>query len=223
MQYENGKHPFIKTLHILYSFQLVKAITRPLSKTCLDHIWSSHPERLINVQVFPSGLSDHLPTTATRKKQTSRTKHRRATTTTYRDIKNMDNEQFIAALKEVPCDWAFVFDDPNDVVDTRYEILNGFVDNFLPLKHKRVKRKARPKWFNDNIAEQIEARDKLLTKAKKSGTDNDWLNFRRAKNSVTNLIRQTKEAYFSFSESWQDSRKLWNLIKIPDREWQSRL
>ena len=134
MQYENGKHPFIKTLHNLYSFQLVKAITRPLSKTCLD------------------------------------------------------------------------------------EILNGFVDNFLPLKHKRVKRKAQPKWFNDNIAEQIEARDKLLTKAKKSGTDNDWLNFRRAKNSVTNLIRQTKEAYFSFSESWQDSRKLWNLIKIPDRE-----
>ena len=62
-----GKHPFIKTLHNLNLFQLVKVITRPLSKACLDHIWSSHPERRINVQVFPSGLSDHLPTIATRK------------------------------------------------------------------------------------------------------------------------------------------------------------
>lgn len=62
-----GKHPFIETLHNLNLFQLVKVITRPLSKACLDHIWSSHPERRINVQVFPSGLSDHLPTIATRK------------------------------------------------------------------------------------------------------------------------------------------------------------
>lgn len=121
-------------------------------------------------------------------------------------------------MKEVPWDCAFVFDDPNDVVDTRYEIFNGFLDNFLPLKNKRVKRKTQPKWFNDNIVEQIKARDELLTKAKKGGTDNDWLNFRLAKNSVTNQIRQIKQAYFSLSESWQDSRKLWNLIKIPVRE-----
>lgn len=151
-------------------------------------------------------------------KQTSRTKHSRATTITYRDINNKDKEQFTATLKEVPWDCAFVFDDPNDVVDTRYEIFNGFVDNFLPLKNKRVKRKTQPKWFNDNIVEQIKARDELLTKAKKGGTDNDWLNFRLAKNSVTNQIRQIKQAYFSLSESWQDSRKLWNLIKIPVRE-----
>ena len=60
------------------------------------------------------------------------------------------------------------------------------------------------------------ARDKLLTKAKKSGSDNDWLNFRHAKNNVNNLIRQTKQAYFKskFSENRQDSRKLWNLIKF---------
>ncbi|CAH3035581.1 unnamed protein product [Pocillopora meandrina] len=60
------------------------------------------------------------------------------------------------------------------------------------------------------------ARDKLLTKAKKSGSDNDWLNFRHAKNNVNNLIGQTKQAYFKskFSENRQDSRKLWNLIKF---------
>ena len=110
------KHPFIKTLQNLNMSQLVMEITRPLSKTCLDHIWSSHPERLINVRVLSTGMSDHLPTIVTRKYkgvQQNKTEH---ATITYRDIKNLNKEQFIAALKEVPWDSVFIFDDPDDVV-----------------------------------------------------------------------------------------------------------
>lgn len=110
------KHPFIKTLQNLNMSQLVMEITRPLSKTCLDHIWSSHPERLINVRVLSTGMSDHLPTNVTRKYkgvQQNKTEHM---IITYRDIKNLNKEQFIAALKEAPLDTAFIFDDPDDVV-----------------------------------------------------------------------------------------------------------
>ena len=81
-----GKQPFIKTLHNMNLSQIVKVITRPLSKTCLDHIWSSHPERLINVRVFPSGLSDHLPTIVTRKYKPVIQSTVAHTTITYRDI-----------------------------------------------------------------------------------------------------------------------------------------
>ena len=59
---------------------------------------------------------------------------------TYRDIKNPNKEQFIAALKEVPWDSEYNFDDPGDVVDAWYDIFQGEVDRFLPLKHKRVER-----------------------------------------------------------------------------------
>ena len=137
-----GKHPFIKTLHNLNLSQIVKVITRPLSKTCLDHIWSSHPER-----VFPSGLSDHLPTIVTQKYKPVIQTTVAHTTITYRDIKNIDKEQFIATLKEAAWDCAFVFDDPYDVVDTWYEIFNGVIDKFLPLKHKQVKWKTQPQWL----------------------------------------------------------------------------
>ena len=61
------KHPFIKPRQNLNMSQLVMEITRPLSKTCLNHIWSSHPEQLINVRVLFTGMSDHLPTIVTRK------------------------------------------------------------------------------------------------------------------------------------------------------------
>ena len=181
-------------------------ITRLLSKTFLDHIWSSHPERLINVRVLSTSMSDHLPTIVTRKYkgvQQNKTEH---TTITYRDIKNLNKEQFIAALKEAPWDSAFIFDDPDDVVDAWYDIFQGVVDRFLPLKHKRVKRKSQP----NHIVDGFKERDKLLTKAKKSGSDHDWLNYRRAKNYVTNLIRQTKT---KLRENKHNSRKLWNLIK----------
>ena len=97
-----GKHPFIKALHNLNLSQIVKVIIWPLSKACLHHISSSHPEWLINVQVFPSGLSDQLPTIVTCKYKQVIQSTVAHTAITYLDIKNIDKEQFIPASKEVP-------------------------------------------------------------------------------------------------------------------------
>ena len=83
------KHPFIKTLQNLNMSQLVMKITRPLSKTCLDHIWSNHPGRLINERVLSTGVSDHLPTIVTRKNKGVQQNKSEHTTITYRDIKNL--------------------------------------------------------------------------------------------------------------------------------------
>ena len=50
-------------------------------------------------------------------------------------------------LYEAPWDCAFVLEDTNDVVDTWYNVFNDIIDEHLPLKQKRVKRKVQPKWF----------------------------------------------------------------------------
>ena len=130
------------------------------------------------MRVLSTGMSDHLPTIVTRKykgMQQNKTEH---TTITYHHTKNLNKEQFIAALKEEPWDSAFIFDDPDDVVDAWYDIFQGVRDRFLPLKHKRLQRKSQPKWFINHIIDGFKERDKLLTKAKKSGSDHDWLNYR---------------------------------------------
>ena len=167
------------------------------------------------MRVLSTGMSDHLPTIVTRKYKGVHQNKTEHTTITYRDIKNLNKEQFIAAVKEAPWDPVFIFNDPDDVVDAWNDIFQGVVDRFLPLKDKRVKRKLQPKWFNNHIVDGFKKRDKLLTKAKKCGSDHDWLNYRRAKNHVTNLIRQTKQKYFKtkFTENKHNSQKLWNLIK----------
>ena len=57
-----------------------------------------------------------------------------------------------------------MFDDSNDVVDCWYDIFNGIVDEHLPLKQKRVKRKVQLKWFTNEITQAIKSRDRLLKK-----------------------------------------------------------
>ena len=115
------------------------------------------------MRVLSTGMSDHLPTIVTRKYkgvQQNKTEH---TTITCRDIKNLNKEQFIAALKEAPWNSAFIFNDRDDVVDAWYDIFQGVVNRFLPLKHKRVKCKSQPKWFNNHIVDGFKEHDKLLT------------------------------------------------------------
>ena len=103
------KHSFVKTLKTLNLTQLVQVITRPKSRTCLDHIWCTHPERIINLRVLNSGLSDHLPILSSRIYKRARQYKGEHTTITYRDMKSLDKERFIASLRKAPWDCAFVF------------------------------------------------------------------------------------------------------------------
>ena len=59
-----NKHKLIKTLKNLHLTEIVNEVTRPLSGTGLDHIWTSHPNRIKSVRVKDVGMSDNLPTVA---------------------------------------------------------------------------------------------------------------------------------------------------------------
>ena len=93
------KYHLVKILHSFNLTQVVNSITRPLSKTCLNHIWCSHPEHLNNISVIPSGMSDHLPIVATRKYNRTRSNNSRFNTISYRNIKNLDKATFSKSLK----------------------------------------------------------------------------------------------------------------------------
>lgn len=121
-----NKHPFVNTLRSLNLEQLITEVTRPLSNSCLDHIWYTHRERLNNASVMSSGMSDHLPIVVIRKYKQARIKH---VTITYRDVSKLDKEAFITSLKEAPWDCAFEFDETDDVVDAWYMRLRVLLMN----------------------------------------------------------------------------------------------
>ena len=102
-----------------------------------------------------------------------RNKNSEHITITYRNNGRLDKESFIATLKEAPWDCAFVFENINVVVDAWYKLFNSVLDEYLPQIQKRVKREVQPKWFSNEISQEIKKRDMLLKspgKAKPSRT-----------------------------------------------------
>lgn len=86
---------------------------------------------------------------------------------------------------------------------------------YAPIKHKRVKRVSQPRWFNDDLNHEIQKRDHLFKKAKKSQKTEDWKHYKSVKNKVNELVGKTKEDYFksTVAENRHNAKMLQNLIK----------
>ena len=61
------KHRLTKELRCMNFKQLVNAVTRPVSGSCLDHIWNTRPQRIKSISCYDVGLADHLPVFIVRK------------------------------------------------------------------------------------------------------------------------------------------------------------
>ena len=66
------------------------------------------------------------------------------------------------------------------------------IDNLALSKNKRIKGTSED-WFDDEIIEKINLRDKVF---KKSCLYNDEDNFKEVRNELQKLIRTIKKAYF---------------------------
>ena len=100
-------HAFTKVSKSFNLSQLMNVITRPKSRTCVDHIWCTHAERLNNVKVLNIGISDHLPIMMTRKYKRARQNEGKHSTINHRDVKHLNKDAFIVGLKNAPWDSAF--------------------------------------------------------------------------------------------------------------------
>ena len=80
--------------------QLVNEVTRPVSGTCLDHIYSNHPQRILNISTLNCGLSDDVPIFAVRKysNECASCSKQKNQNISYRDMKQFDENRFKEAL-----------------------------------------------------------------------------------------------------------------------------
>lgn len=92
-----SKHRLIKSLGSMNLSQLVNEVTRPVSNSCLDHIYTTHPA-FISVLTVPNiGLADHLPVFICRKyvKINKDSSHK---VINYHDFKNLNVENLLEDL-----------------------------------------------------------------------------------------------------------------------------
>ena len=160
------KHRLIKAVHGMNFTQLVNEVTRPVSGTCLDHIYSNHPQRILHISTLNCGLSDHIPIFAVRKYNNERAScsMQKNQNIRYRDMKQFDENRFKEALSQAPWDTVFVFDEIDDMLDSWESLFNSVLDENCP-------------WMTSSVLKQLHLRDNCQKPARCFNNADDWSNY----------------------------------------------
>lgn len=117
------------------------------SAALLDHVFVTHPERIIETLVPIDGLSDHYPICFVHKARDPKSPKSHNDTVKYQSFKNLDKDRSIYDLNNAPWSLLDIFENIDDKLDT-WELTQH-----TPIVEKRVKRKKLPPWVNGTIME----------------------------------------------------------------------
>lgn len=113
------------------------------SAALLDHVFVTHPERIIQTLVPIDGLSDHYPICFVHKARVPKSPKSHNDTVKYQSFKNLDKDRSIYDLNNAPWSLLDIFENVDDKLDT-WELTPH-----TPIVEKRVKRKKLPApWVN---------------------------------------------------------------------------
>ena len=117
------------------------------SAALLDHVFVTHPERIIETLVPIDGLSDHYPICFVHKARDPKSPKSHNDTVKYQSFKNLDKDRSVYDLNNAPWSLLDIFENVDDKLDT-WELTQH-----TPIVEKRVKRKKLPPWVNGTIME----------------------------------------------------------------------
>ena len=202
--------------------QLIDCPTRITSNTStlIDHILINTQENISQSGVIDTAISDHSLINCTRK--IPKAKYNRHKEITFRSLKNYSPDVYKGTLERVSF--------PNyENLDNPFVAYSGFITRFdcvinvvAPFKTVRIKNNA-SEWFDGEIAEKIHTKDKLYKKFKSSELHVDEEIYKEVCNTVRNLIRKKKKAYFEekIKENTANHKKLWKTLKqlgLPEKK-----
>ena len=185
----------IKSIFNLMGFkQLIKKATRIItdtSETLIDIIQTNNPEVISTSTVIPIEFSDHDLIACVRKlnHQTYKPK-----TIEFRDYKNYTPNgmcQKISAhgdFNKVIAD-----DDVNTCWNNLKSIISTCLDDIAPKIKKRIRGKPSP-WLTLELKTQMNLRDALFRKRRKTKMLEDIQNYRKQKNLVNRMVKRAKKS-----------------------------
>lgn len=139
------------------------------TSTLLDHLYTTHEERIKEIVVPVYGLTDHYPICFTHKFGRGKRSKNHHEKFTYRDFKNFSKENFVNDLAGVPWTALDAYADEDKKLECWNAMFMDVLNKHIPLVSRRVKKKKQsPGWMNLDIIRQICVRDKLKARAKNS-------------------------------------------------------
>ena len=148
--------------------QIIKTATRVTdnTSTLIDHIYTTHPNRIVQSFVPVYGISDHFPVCFVHKFRGAKSPKCEHDEISYRNLKKLNLDDFIHDLEYAPWSLLEVFDDVNEKLATWELIFNDVANCHMPIVKKRVKRKCLSPWMNKEIRHLIHLRDQFKSRVK---------------------------------------------------------
>ena len=166
-------------------------------------------------------VSDHQAVMVTMKKSyTTPTK----INFTGRSYKNYIREDFQESL--VGEEWREFYGsrDPEFLWETMEGLIRNNIDKVCPLKSYKVNEIREP-WITNEAIEAIRDKDRMMKKAKKSGSSRDWDEAKRLRNEVGRNLRDLRANYLKQQQEahGSDPKKFWKSVSsiIPDKKSKS--
>ena len=99
------------------------------------------------------------------------------------------------------------------MLEVIFEIINEIADKHCPFKNMKI-REDTPQWLKKEILSEINHKDSLYRRAKKTKDDTDWQNLQQKKNEVKKLLATAKENFVKnkLEELEGNPRKFWREI-----------
>ncbi len=193
--------------------QLIDQPTRTTStsKTLIDIIAMTHPNRIEKAIVEANSFSDHDLTGVIRKLNFMKFKPRKIYC---HDYSQYNKSEFKKDLHDAPWDHMLSELNLNNAWCIFKKLFTSIVDKHAPIKQKTVRGKD-CQWMNSEIRHKMRERDYYLKRARKSNVENDWSTYKRLRNTVTNMIRNSKSRYNKniLYEQVNDPKQFWRHIK----------
>ena len=168
--------------------QLIQSPTRVTcsTSTLIDHILTSAPSRVSQKGVINVGVSDHQLIFCTRKISKIKTggDHKYLN---FRSLKNYTADYYKETLKQVDFPNYENFGDVNEAYSNFFQKLMTVIDKIAPYKSKQVKGKTQ-KWFDGEVLEKSNLRNKLFKKFEKSRLHIDKELYKKSKYYALKLI-----------------------------------
>ena len=194
--------------------QLINTSTKSgnKSKSCIDLVFTNM-DHIISSGVLDVEISDHLPIFLIKKKAKIPSC---SIPTRARSYINYDKTTFQEKIKSHPkweTFWQISEKNPEKLWETTFEIIKENADDQCPYKNMNF-REDTPQWITKEILSEINHKDYLYRKAKKSNSVSEWDLFKRKKNEVKKLLASAKENYVKnkLHELEGNPRKFWREI-----------
>ena len=195
------------------------------SSSLLDHVLTDSADRISQFRIVNVGLSDHQLIYCTRKiTQTRLNAHKYVK---MRSLKYYSEDLYVKKLKEIDFPDYSNFKDINEAYSDFTEKVASVIDEIAPIKEVRVKSNSQD-WFDAEINEEIERRDKLLAKFKKSRSHSDNENYKKSRNKVQRIIKDKKKNFVigKLNDNIGKPKELWKSLKslgLPSKESSSAM